>query len=84
LYLLVVLRRVVEDLEEGEYMKLEWKVELVMCGLRLGLKARAWAGLWRLGLHKIVSPAQSPKVGLAGPGSGSSLGFYVGHVSHFC
>jgi hypothetical protein len=51
------------------------KLKLVMCGLRLGLKPRLGLGFAWLGLHKIVSPAKSQKAGLAGPGSGSSLGF---------
>src|ERR1700678_464440 len=51
-------------------------MKLVMCRLGLGLKPRLGLCFARLGLHKIMSPAKSQKAGLAGPGSGSSLGLY--------
>ena len=53
-------------------------LRLVMCGLRLGLKARAWASKPGLRPNDITSRAQSPQEGLARPGLGLSPGF--GHV----
>jgi len=55
---------------------LVWMESVVMCGLGLGLKPRLGLGFAGLGLHKIVSPAKSQKVGLAGLGLGSSPGLY--------
>ena len=53
-------------------------MQVVMCGLGLGLKAPAWALKPRLRPTNITSRAVSPQDGLARPGSGLSPGF--GHV----
>ena len=50
-----------------------------MCGLGLGLKPGLGLGFGGLGLHKIVSQAQSQKMGLAGPGFGPSPGLHSCH-----
>ena len=53
-------------------------MQIVMCGLGLGLKAPAWASKPGLRPTNITSRARSPKEGLVRPGSGLSPGF--GHV----
>ena len=48
-----------------------------MCRARLGLKARAWARLWGLGLVEMKSPALGEGSGRAGLGLGLSPGLWT-------
>ena len=59
---------------------MEMSFSLVMCRARLGLKARAWARLWGLGLVKMKTPALREGSGRAGLGLGLSPGLWaMGH-----
>ena len=48
-----------------------------MCRARLGLKARAWARLWGLGLDEMESPALGEGSGPARLGLGLSPGLWT-------
>ena len=53
------------------------KLYIVMCRARLGLKARAWARLWGLGLDEMESPALGEGSGPARLGLRLSPGLWT-------